>query len=972
MPDEKILPNANPWSIRINPRILSDATIGLSDGLTVPFALAAGLSTLGNTRLVVYGGVAELIAGSISMGLGGYLGAKGEAESYYATQENTRRKIMLEPGEINDSIKSILHDTGIPEALADELKNHLVSGNEDKLLSFLMRFDYSLSEPPTNRAFACALTIAFGYLIGGFIPLLPYFFVKKEEVRKGLVWSSVIMAVTLFAFGYAKTAVVHGWKGWKRCWKGVKGAIEMVLFYARAESEFNRTIPHREHPALGTPSLHFSCLNAIPPLAFVRNKFLQQYLKMSKSLDESYPRPDFVRSRLQWESLNGPWDFFFDDGDVGLSNHWHKTGLPEKIDFEIESSDATTTSTASETITAQIAANPEKLKQGNLNQQHRSTTTQTKRSIIVPYVFQAPASGINERAVHEVLWYERSITDPRTDEEVAKHYKTILRFGAVDYEATVWLNGQYVGSHTGGHVPFDIDVTDAINGTDNRLTLRVYDSAYDLTQPRGKQYWGAKPESIFYTPSGGIWQNVWLESVPSVRLADSSHGTVLRSSDIENGILHSEIAVLGWQPGHHYSVEVEASFGNVVLEPSRQDLPKEINRVSVDVDLHLTEAQQDNLLHDNKPQIFQNPRAWKNGLALWSPDFPNLYKLTIRLYTGETLLDEVTTSTGMRSLNWSTSNGTFLLNNLPLFQALNLDQGYWPETLMTPPSPSACRTDIILAKNMGLNGCRKHQKLEDPVFLHHADQLGYLVWSEMGNAYSYSSLYASRFNQEWTEAVKRDINHACIVAWTPVNESWGYPDLKGSVEQRNHIRSLYYLTKTLDATRPVNDNCGWEHVCTDLTTFHDYSDGDVLAGVCKTMEGILDKKAGRAVFVEGIADKDEGARHREGAVVLCTEFGGVNIAPAEKEGYEDDWGYTTAADPADLLARIEKLVNAVVDGGHCAGFVWTQLTDIEQETNGLYSWDRKEKLEAAKVKAVMDSAKEKYFERLGVRSDKTY
>jgi hypothetical protein len=687
--------------------------------------------------------------------------------------------------------------------------------------------------------------------------------------------------------------------------------------------------------------------------------------------DNEYPRPDFERTELSWKSLNGIWNFLFDDEDVGIISRWHLHGLPIEAVVQNAVDSEELAKNESESITAKIAANTQNLMQNNLSQRTREAITHKKRDIIVPFVFQSPASGINERSVHEVLWYERSISDIRDGEQLEKGYRTLLRFGAVDYEAKVWVNGQLVGSHRGGHVPFDIDISDALEGSkspEHKLTLRVYDSAYDLTQPRGKQYWGAKPESIFYTPSGGIWQNVWLEAVPPTRLADSSHGTILRSNDIESGSLHARIAVLGRKAGYKYSIEIEASYGGVFVEKSeRQALPKETDHVNIHLDLRLSAEQQSGLPASALRTSSDNDRAWRNGLALWSPDYPQLYDFTIRLFDASgTLIDEVKTTTGMRSLSWTSGDGTFKLNGYPVFQALCLDQGYWPSTFMTPPTPSACKTDIELAKAMGFNGCRKHQKVEDPLFLYWADRLGYLVWGEMANSYSFSQDYVDRFNQEWIEAVKRDINHPCIVAWTPVNESWAYTDLKSSVEQRNHIRALYYATKTLDPSRPVNDNCGWEHVQTDLTTFHDYADSDELSKTCNALESILGPKAGREMFVKAIEGLDGGSAHKEGAVVICTEFGGVNIASASdsEEKEQEGWGYTTASNAEDLLSRVEKLVSAVVDGGHCSGFVWTQLTNIEQETNGLYSFNRKEKLNAKEVKNIIDSAIVRYYEAL--------
>ncbi|KAF2143944.1 glycoside hydrolase family 2 protein [Aplosporella prunicola CBS 121167] len=685
----------------------------------------------------------------------------------------------------------------------------------------------------------------------------------------------------------------------------------------------------------------------------------------------TYPRPDFERTSLRWKSLNGPWDFLFDDDDSGLYERWQLKGLPSQVLVKGFQSSEATQGADSESITHKIAAGTQTLLKDNLALRSKGAATNEKRQIQVPFVFQSPASGINERGDHEVLWYERSIEDIRTVDEKSRGDRVLLRFGAVDYEAKVWLNGQYVGGHRGGHVPFEIDISDALESASpgpQRLTLRVYDSAYDLTQPRGKQYWGAKPESIFYTPSGGIWQSVWLETVPTARIADSSRGTVLRSNDIESGDLHARIAVLGRRAGHKCGVELEASIGGVVVGKSeRKTLPKETDHVNLDLNLRLSKEQSASLPGSFTQEApLENDRCWLNGLALWSLEHPLLYDITLRLFdSSDNVVDEVKTQTGMRSLDWTTGEGALKINGRPVFQALCLDQGYWPDTFLTPPSADSLKADIVLAKKMGLNGCRKHQKVEDPIFLYWADRLGFLVWGEFANAYEFGLDYMDRINQEWMEAVNRDINHPSIVTWTPVNESWAYTSLKDNVQQRNHIRALYYLTKSVDPTRPINDNCGWEHVCTDITSFHDYSDSPALTKTCSTMEGILGPKAGRGMFVAPIPGVDPGSEYRPGSVVMNTEFGGVNIA-MDAGNKDSEWGYTTASDPEDLLKRLQLLMNGIVQEGHCSGFVYTQLADIEQETNGLYTFDRKEKLESAKVKAVMDDAQKIFYKSRGI------
>lgn len=473
--------------------------------------------------------------------------------------------------------------------------------------------------------------------------------------------------------------------------------------------------------------------------------------------DDAYPRPDFTRPNQNWKSLNGIWNIAFDDRDEGLRKSWHINGIPS--DF-------------------------------------------VTHDIKVPFVFQTPESGINDRGAHEVLWYEREIEDLRKPEEKERGNLVLLRFGAVDYECKIWIDGVWVGGHRGGHVSFDIDITEALTKAKDgkaRLALRVFDSAYDLAQPRGKQYWKPEPESIFYTPSSGIWQNVWMEVVPKLRIADPSCGTFLRTDDIKTGNLSATIAVLGRRVGEDCTIEISAKFQEAFIIYSQA---KAMVKSSDSLDLELEVKIPKESAAQGPAEKYGNAKddllGWKDGLALWSPEYPNLYEITIKLYSEKQkgyLADEVQTWVGIRSLDWTAKDGTFKLNGEPYFQALILDQGYWPETGMTPPNRAALKEDILLSKKMGFNGCRKHQKVEDPVFLHYADKLGYIVWSEMGNAYRFDQRYVDKFDEEWKASMKRDINHACIVAWTPVNESWGYPDLPGSKSQRDHIKSLYFMTK---------------------------------------------------------------------------------------------------------------------------------------------------------------------------------
>lgn len=581
-----------------------------------------------------------------------------------------------------------------------------------------------------------------------------------------------------------------------------------------------------------------------------------------------YPRPQFRRSA--WANLNGEWGFAFDDAGAGLAEGWHE-------------------------VTGEgLGSSP------------------FDRRITVPFCYQSELSGIGETAFHDVVWYARGFDPP----PLAEDERLLVHFGAVDYRATVWVNGVQVASHEGGHTPFSADVTDAIADGQNVLVVRAEDPSRDAAIPRGKQYWKEKSEGIFYTRTTGIWQTVWMEPVNRRRI-----GSARLTPDVERACVEVEVEVEGFEPG--------LSLRLVVTLRGEDVLDDRVSPRSALVARSLP------LIERGAAPDTPHLSGWPKP-ALWSPEEPNLYDLKLELLdAGGRVLDGVESYFGMRKVE--TKNGKVYLNGRPHYQRLVLDQGYFPGGLLTAPTDDDLRRDIELAKEMGFDGARKHQKVEDPRWLYWADRLGFLVWGEMANAYRYSTGYVRRITHEWQEAVRRDYNHPCIVAWVPMNESWGVPDLASDPAQVEHLLALYHLTRSLDSTRPVVSNDGWEHAKTDLLTIHDYRDAGALRETYASPEtAVPAKPARRPLHAPG---------HRYGGEpILVTEFGGIAF---DSEG---GWGYSTVGDAGEFLESYEALISALIESDAVQGFCYTQLTDVEQETNGLLTFDRKPKADLAQIR----------------------
>jgi beta-galactosidase/beta-glucuronidase len=528
------------------------------------------------------------------------------------------------------------------------------------------------------------------------------------------------------------------------------------------------------------------------------------------------------------------------------------------------------------------------------------------RTIEVPFPFESRASGIGDTGFHPVIWYRRTF-----HATVGEERRLILSFGAVDYRAWVWVNGHAVVFHEGGNTPFSADITSVLNASGAQdVVVRVEDNPADLRQPRGKQDWQREPHAIWYDRTSGIWQTVWLENVPVARIQ-----SVQWTPDVDRRSLDLTA-----------KIRLDNKQGlrlRVVLRQGLRLLADDVYSVDhADLERRIT--------------LTENDMSLGHSELLWSPEQPNLIDATLTLMDPEGVIDEVRSYTALRSI--STARDRLLLNGRPYYLRLVLAQNFWPESHLAAPDLASLRHEAQMVKDLGFNGVRLHQKVEDPRFLEHCDRIGLLVWAEMPAAYEFSAVTSQRLTKEWLEVLERDASHPCIIAWVPFNESWGVPALERSSQQEALVRSLYHLTKAIDPSRLVIGNDGWEQTVSDLVTIHDYTgSGAVLReryGDSTSLKHTLahTQPAYRMVLLPGAA-LDE-------SPVLLSEFGGISLDVDQEGGWR---GYGSVRSPEALLGGFDELVSALLSSPALAGFCWTQLTDVQQERNGLYTADRKPK-----------------------------
>ena len=536
--------------------------------------------------------------------------------------------------------------------------------------------------------------------------------------------------------------------------------------------------------------------------------------------------------------------------------------------------------------------------------------------ITVPFCPESELSGVGHKDFIPAMWYHRTIQIP----ESWQGKRTMLNFGGVDFFTGVYVDGKLVGRHWGGSSPFSVDITEFVkDGKPHNLVVRVEDDLRSGVQPTGKQCGNYYSEGCHYTRTTGIWQTVWMEPVDAAGLK-----SVYIIPDLDNSQFIVEPDFRSLNEGQTFEVKIKD--GNKVVASAKQaaspvlSIPVKVNKVKT-----------------------------------WSPENPFLYDVELNVYdkSGK-LVDQVNSYAGMRKVH--VEGNTYYLNNEPYYLRLVLDQGFYPDGIWTAPSDEALRNDIELSKAAGFNGARLHQKVFEERFHYWADKLGYLTWGEApswgGNMNN--PLTGRNFIPEWETVVVRDRNHPSIIAWTPFNETWERADNdEGALQHDRLIEDVYRITKNLDY-RPVNDASGNYHVITDLWTVHSYQQDP-------------EKLAEWFVVKDGKYPCQDPKRDvpYSGQPFFIDEFGGIKWVVG-KQFADNSWGYGEGPKTEEeFYTRLEGQVDAINAVPYMSGYCYTQLTDVEQEQNGVYNYDRTPKFDMKRVNAIFSKVPEKFNKKKG-------
>lgn len=532
-------------------------------------------------------------------------------------------------------------------------------------------------------------------------------------------------------------------------------------------------------------------------------------------------------------------------------------------------------------------------------------------SIEVPFAYETKASGIADETAHQYVWYRRTFEVPAEQRDK----QVLLHFQGVDYLAKVWVNGAYVGSHEGAYAAFSFDVTSFLkHGEANEVVVRAEDTESG-TQPRGKQRWRKENFGCWYVQTTGIWQTVWLEYV------DANHvQNVKITPDVDANAVRFDYRVASASSAEPLRLTTAISMEGVLIKETTQLIDRPVFSATVD--------------------LVSEKREWR--VEYWSPHNPKLYEVEFVLRQGDRVVDRVNSYFGLRKI--SIVNGKIMMNYDQLYQRLILDQGYWAESHLTPPSEEAIIADIDAIMAMGYNGVRKHQKIEDARFLYWCDVKGLLVWSEAAATYEFNDEAVDRFTREWLEIVQQQYNHPSIITWVPFNESWGIGNVFADKRQQQFTEAIYHLTKAIDPMRPVIVNDGWEHTVSDILTLHDYEEsGEKFLARYRNLDGIAGNEL---AFNNGRFAMAQGYAYR-GQPIIISEFGGIAFRN------EKGWGYGNQVEGEEaFVARFRSITQAIKDTDGVCGYCYTQVSDVQQEVNGLLTEDRQPKIPLETIRAI--------------------
>lgn len=538
----------------------------------------------------------------------------------------------------------------------------------------------------------------------------------------------------------------------------------------------------------------------------------------------------------------------------------------------------------------------------------------TDRIICVPFSPETEASGIKEEEAHSCLWYAYTF---ELEKKMEEDQRLLLHFEGCDYRTTVWVNGQCVGKHKGGYARFSFDITNVLK-EHNEIVVKAEDS-FDPAQLRGKQRWRSESYRCWYIQSTGIWKSVWMEEVNRVHIT-----SIKMQPDIYDKSVMLDFDVTGIRE-EEIRAQINISFQG-----------RKLTMIEIPVGLYHTSTRI-NVAEISKDTEFER-------VHYWTPENPQLYDVEIGLYLNGQKIDHIYSYFGMREIR--IENGNVLLNQEPLYQRLILDQGYWKKTGLTPPSEQAIKEDILKTKQLGFNGSRKHQKIEDDRYYYWCDVLGLLVWCELPSAYCFGDREIENYVRECIEIVEQHYNHPSVIVWTAFNESWGLNEIGTDKSQQHLSEAVYHTIKALDITRPVVANDGWEHTVSDIVTLHDYEeDAHVFRQRYENhMEDILNGKIYHNLLKPAFA---QGYRYT-GQPIMISEYGGIAFQN-EQEG----WGYgDKVKNKDDFMKRYDSMTSALGSLPWIVGYCYTQLTDVQQEINGLMDEERNFKVDPEKIRKI--------------------